>query len=83
LILHAADLEAARWSGGSGNIPTEDLVNMLEEMGTNTGIDLGLVVMASKKLQQFLQRALPSYVLASGTRKQLFETAASRPLATA
>ena len=26
--------------GGSGNVPTEDLVNMLEEMGISTGIDL-------------------------------------------
>ncbi len=67
--------------GGSGNIPTEDLVNMLQEMGIRTGIDLDLVVMAAKKLQQFLQRPLPSYVLASGTRKQLFATAVPESLA--
>lgn len=63
--------------GGSGNISTEDLVNMLEEMGISTGVDLGLVMTAARKLQQFLQRPLASYVLASGTRQQLFERAAA------
>ncbi len=63
--------------GGSGNISTEDLVNMLEEMGISTGVDLGLVMTAARKLQQFLQRPLASYVLASGTRQQLFERAAT------
>jgi len=64
--------------GGSGNIPTEDLVNMLEEMGIGTGIDLSLVMTTSKKLQNFLHRPMASHVLASGTRKQLFEGAATR-----
>ena len=67
--------------GGSGNIPTEDLINMLEEMGISTGVDLELVVTAAKKLQQFLQRTLPSSVLVSGTRKQLFQAIAARPIA--
>ena len=65
--------------GGSGNIPTEDLVNMLEEMGIGTGVDLSLVMTASSKLQDFLHRPMASHVLASGTRKQLFEGAAKRP----
>ena len=68
--------------GGSGNIATEDLVNMLDEMGNGTGVDLSLVTMAASKLQQFLHRPLASHVLASGTRKQLFERAAARPPAT-
>lgn len=62
--------------GGRGNISTEDLVNMLEEIGICTGIDLDLVVTTAAKLQQFLQRPLASYVLTSGTRKHLFEDAA-------
>jgi hydroxymethylglutaryl-CoA lyase len=69
--------------GGSGNIPTEDLVNMLEEMGISTGVELALVMTAANKLQQFLRRPLASYVLASGTRKQLFEGAAAGPPAPA
>jgi hydroxymethylglutaryl-CoA lyase len=69
--------------GGSGNIPTEDLVNMLEEMGIDTGIDLSLVMIASNKLRDFLHRPMASYVLTSGTRKQLFEGAAAKPPRTA
>jgi len=62
--------------GGSGNIPTEDLVNMLEEMGISTGIDLELVMVATKRIQQFLNHPLASHVLLSGTRKKLFQRAA-------
>jgi hydroxymethylglutaryl-CoA lyase len=67
--------------GGSGNIPTEDLVNMLEEMGIHTGVDLSMAMTASKKLQDFLRRPMASYVLASGTRSQLFEGAGKMPQA--
>ena len=63
--------------GGSGNVPTEDLVNMLEEMGMSTGIDLELVMVASNRIQQFLKHPLASQVLVSGTRKQVFERAAA------
>jgi hydroxymethylglutaryl-CoA lyase len=61
--------------GGSGNVPTEDLVNMLEEMGISTGIDLDRVMTASNKIQRFLNRPMASHVLASGTRRQLFDRA--------
>lgn len=63
--------------GGSGNVPTEDLVNMLEEMGMSTGIDLELVMVATRMIQQFLNHPLASHVLRSGTRKTLFERAAT------
>jgi hypothetical protein len=56
---------------------------MLEEMGISTGVELALVMTAANKLQQFLRRPLASYVLASGTRKQLFEGAAAGPPAPA
>jgi hydroxymethylglutaryl-CoA lyase len=62
-------------AGGSGNVATEDLVNMLEEMDIRTGVDLHRVMRATRRLQSFLKRDLPSRILASGTRKQLFEKA--------
>jgi hydroxymethylglutaryl-CoA lyase len=68
--------------GGSGNIPTEDLINMLDEMGYATGVDLTVVMIAARKLQQFLHRPLASHVLSSGTRKELFEGVAGRASAT-
>ena len=57
--------------GGRGNISTEDLADMLEEIGICTGIDLDLVVTTAAKLQQFLQRPLASYVLDIGHAEAL------------
>jgi hydroxymethylglutaryl-CoA lyase len=65
--------------GGSGNIPTEDLVNMLEEMGIQTGVDIEAVTVASRMVQEFLQRPLPSYILSAGTRGQLFRRVGALP----
>ncbi len=50
---------------------------MLEEMGMSTGIDLELVMVATRMIQQFLNHPLASHVLRSGTRKTLFERAAT------
>jgi hydroxymethylglutaryl-CoA lyase len=58
--------------GATGNIATEDLVNMCEEMGVATGVDLGPVREASRKVAEFLGRTLPSRVLAVGTREELY-----------
>lgn len=63
------------FQGATGNIPTEDVVNLCEEMGITTGVDLGLVREASRKVQAFLGRALPGHVLAVGTRAELFAKA--------
>ena len=58
--------------GATGNIATEDLVNMCEEMGVETGVDLGPVREASRRVQESLGRPLPSRVLAVGTREELY-----------
>jgi hydroxymethylglutaryl-CoA lyase len=60
------------FAGATGNIATEDFVNMCEEMGMATGVDLSRVREASGKVRDFLGRALPSRVLAVGTRAELF-----------
>ncbi len=54
----------------TGNIPTEDLVNMCAEMGLETGIDIDAVMAASRIVEEFLGRRLPSHVLLSGTNQQ-------------
>lgn len=56
----------------SGNVATEDLVNLCEEMDLETGIDLGPLREASRKMEAFLGRRLPSHVLAAGTREELY-----------
>jgi hydroxymethylglutaryl-CoA lyase len=62
--------------GATGNVATEDLVNLFEEMGVSTGIDLDRVREASRLMQQFLDRPLPSYILRVGTTAELFAKAA-------
>ncbi len=62
--------------GGSGNVPTEDLVNLLQEMGVETGVDIQRVMEASRKIGNFLQRPLASYILQAGTRQQLYSRTA-------
>jgi hydroxymethylglutaryl-CoA lyase len=49
--------------GASGNLATEDLVYMLEEMGYETGVDLATLVDASVRASELVGRALPSKVL--------------------
>lgn len=52
--------------GASGNIATEDLVYVLEEMGVETGVDLEAVREISHWLGDLLGRALPGSVTKAG-----------------
>jgi len=52
--------------GAMGNIPTEDLVNMLEEMGVSTGIDFDRLLMASTLVKEVLKTELPSFTFKQG-----------------
>jgi hydroxymethylglutaryl-CoA lyase len=51
-----------------GNLPTEDVVFMLEDMGIHTGIDLEAVIKASHLLEKILGCDLPGQVMKSGPR---------------
>jgi hydroxymethylglutaryl-CoA lyase len=53
-------------AGATGNIATEDLVSMLEEMGISTGVDLPGLLDASRAAQEALGRPLGSHVLTAG-----------------
>lgn len=52
--------------GATGNVATEDVVSMVEEMGIRTGIDLPSLIAASAEAQQVLGRPLGSHVLRAG-----------------
>jgi hydroxymethylglutaryl-CoA lyase len=52
--------------GSTGNIATEDLVSMLHEMGTDTGVDLPKLIEASRTVQDLLGRPLGAHVLRAG-----------------
>jgi hydroxymethylglutaryl-CoA lyase len=57
--------------GASGNIATEELVHMLEDMGIDTGIDLDALIEVAEMAEKLLGRTLPSGVLRAGPRTRL------------
>lgn len=59
--------------GASGNICTEDLVHMLEDMGVSTGVDLEALIGASLLAQEILGRELPGQVMKAGPRTRRAE----------
>ncbi len=52
--------------GATGNVSTEDVVSMLNEMGVETGVDLARLIEASRAAQEALGRPLGSHVLTAG-----------------
>ncbi len=52
--------------GATGNIATEDLVSMLEEMGISTGIDLPALLACADSVRELLGRPLGSHTLLAG-----------------
>ena len=52
--------------GATGNIATEDLVSMLDEMGVRTGVSLERLLEAARGVQEVLGRSLGSHVLTAG-----------------
>ncbi|MBX9973627.1 hydroxymethylglutaryl-CoA lyase [Cytobacillus firmus] len=52
--------------GATGNVCTEDVVHMLEEMGVKTSIDLDALIAASHKLKEILGHDLPGQVAKAG-----------------
>ncbi|HEU4540849.1 MAG TPA: hydroxymethylglutaryl-CoA lyase [Jiangellaceae bacterium] len=60
--------------GASGNIATEELVHMLEDMGVETGVDLEALIEAAAYAEKLVGRELPSQVLRAGPRTRLTAT---------
>lgn len=63
--------------GASGNICTEDLVNMCEEMGIPTGIDLDRLIFLSRGLPALLGHDIPGQVAKAGRNRDLHALPAS------
>lgn len=57
--------------GASGNICTEDLVNLCEEVGIPTGIDLPHLLQMSRQLPALLGHELPGQVVKAGRNSDL------------
>jgi hydroxymethylglutaryl-CoA lyase len=52
----------------AGNLPTEDVVYMLEDMGISTGIELEAIIAAARLLETIVGGPLPGQVMKSGPR---------------
>jgi hydroxymethylglutaryl-CoA lyase len=56
--------------GATGNVCTEDLVHMVEDMGVATGVDLEALLDAARLAEGLVGRTLPSQVLRAGPRSR-------------
>jgi len=57
--------------GASGNVCSEDIVQMLEEMGIETGINLDKTIVLAKKVEKLVGHKTESYMLKAGKVKDL------------
>jgi hydroxymethylglutaryl-CoA lyase len=57
--------------GASGNVASEELVHMVEDMGVDTGIDLEALIEVAREAERIVGRELPSQVLRAGPRTRL------------
>jgi len=57
--------------GATGNICTEDMVNMLEDMGYDTGVELDLLLAAAVKMPAIVGHDVPGQVMRAGKTMHL------------
>jgi hydroxymethylglutaryl-CoA lyase len=55
-------------AGAAGNLATEDLVYLLDDLGIETGIDLDRLLVASRLVSEAVGHGVPSRVAAAGPR---------------
>jgi hydroxymethylglutaryl-CoA lyase len=63
----------AAHKGAAGNVCTEDLVFMCDEMGIETGIDLDALLAAACVAEEVVGHPLPGSVKSGGTLKSMRE----------
>jgi len=57
--------------GATGNVCTEDLVYLMDELGLKSGIDLDKLIEVAKRLEEVIGRELPGQVMKAGQRLDL------------
>ena len=60
--------------GAAGNVATEDVLHLCEEMGVQTGVNLDAMLEVSRKLTAILEHPTDSYVLKAGKSSELIRT---------
>ena len=57
--------------GAAGNVATEDVIHMLDEMHVETGIDLDKAMAISRKIVKYVGHSTDSYLLRAGKASDL------------
>lgn len=57
--------------GAAGNVATEDVLHMCEEMGVATGVDLDKAMAISRRVVELVGHSTDSYLLRAGKAKNL------------
>ena len=57
-------------AGAAGNLATEDLVHLVDDLGVETGIDLERLLAASALAAEIVGHSVPSRVAAAGPRSR-------------
>ena len=73
----------AKHKGAAGNVCTEDLVFMCQEMGIDTGIDLDALIAAAQMAEEIVGHPLPGTLMKGGTLQALRVKAAQNLAAAA
>ena len=60
--------------GAAGNVCTEDLIFLCEEMGIETGVDLEALIAAARLAEEVVGHPLPGSVMRGGTLARLRQT---------
>jgi hydroxymethylglutaryl-CoA lyase len=55
-------------AGAGGNLATEDLVHLCDDLGVDTGVDLAALLAISARVAELVGHAVPSRVAAAGPR---------------
>lgn len=64
--------------GASGNVASEDVIHMLDEMGIASGVDLDMMISLAKKLQEWVGHSTDSAILRAGKCSDLVSAAAAK-----
>jgi len=59
--------------GAAGNVVTEDVLHMLDEMGIKTGIDIDKTLDIAKKVGKLFNTELPGFILKAGKNTDLLK----------
>lgn len=59
--------------GAAGNVVSEDVLHMCDEMGIETGIDLDKAIDIAKRVREMVGNDLPSYILKAGKNSDLLK----------